>query len=482
MVVDYSKWDKLELSDDSDIEVHPNVDKRSFIRWKQRDIHEKREQQKLRMETLEVNIETNTDLLRRVHRLIEAAENGIDVFGDFKKAVGLSAEGETKSKPSKATSPEQPKYDDMIESLLATVVADAKDKPQLLAELKKHHGMLQSALQVETKELESLKEERSRHINSEDIRTGWNSTIVYHKNKDAGSEGAGSNAKCEVGAGTVSSSGSKTSTATTIETINAPRQPVKPKVNEDGLEELLPATKRFGEFKLGAFEETYKYLSQHPEIITANQKDSLMLTAFDLELSGKHKEAKTVIHNALLILYCSMLGPGPEGVRTFYSRIVQEDHPARKAFDAEVEKTYEHIQNRCKVLQQEQEAESKAEGVEQIQLHSVDPNTEIVVHVPEKDSEGYTIYEGFSQELKDAISSHSLDEINKVLAELPVDEAEIVVQQLGESGVLLVEEKVYDMNDWQKIQAELKQEEGQHETSNVEATIETATVEQKDDQ
>jgi cell division cycle protein 37 len=27
--MDYSKWDKLELSDDSDIEVHPNIDKKS---------------------------------------------------------------------------------------------------------------------------------------------------------------------------------------------------------------------------------------------------------------------------------------------------------------------------------------------------------------------------------------------------------------------------------------------------------------------
>ena len=42
MPVDYSKWDALELSDDSDFEPHPNVDKRSFIRAKQHQIHEQR--------------------------------------------------------------------------------------------------------------------------------------------------------------------------------------------------------------------------------------------------------------------------------------------------------------------------------------------------------------------------------------------------------------------------------------------------------
>ena len=29
----YKKWDKLELSDDED-DVHPNIDKQSWFRWK----------------------------------------------------------------------------------------------------------------------------------------------------------------------------------------------------------------------------------------------------------------------------------------------------------------------------------------------------------------------------------------------------------------------------------------------------------------
>lgn len=30
---DYSKWDKIELSDDEE-DVHPNIDKDSWFRWK----------------------------------------------------------------------------------------------------------------------------------------------------------------------------------------------------------------------------------------------------------------------------------------------------------------------------------------------------------------------------------------------------------------------------------------------------------------
>jgi len=44
--MDYSKWENIELSDDEDVEVHPNVDRDSFIRWRREAIHIKRKEQK----------------------------------------------------------------------------------------------------------------------------------------------------------------------------------------------------------------------------------------------------------------------------------------------------------------------------------------------------------------------------------------------------------------------------------------------------
>ncbi len=61
--LNYSKWDNLELSDDSDVEVHPNVDKRSFIRWKQRDIHEKRDERREQKRLLSKELELNQGAL-----------------------------------------------------------------------------------------------------------------------------------------------------------------------------------------------------------------------------------------------------------------------------------------------------------------------------------------------------------------------------------------------------------------------------------
>ncbi|KAH3250334.1 hypothetical protein KXW23_001600, partial [Aspergillus fumigatus] len=70
MVLDYSKWDALELSDDSDIEVHPNVDKRSFIRAKQAQIHQQRHQRRMEIETLKYERIINDGLLSRIDKLL----------------------------------------------------------------------------------------------------------------------------------------------------------------------------------------------------------------------------------------------------------------------------------------------------------------------------------------------------------------------------------------------------------------------------
>lgn len=60
--LDYSKWDKIELSDDEDIECHPNIDKASWVRLMQRKIHEERAERKRKIANLKAEHETNTKL------------------------------------------------------------------------------------------------------------------------------------------------------------------------------------------------------------------------------------------------------------------------------------------------------------------------------------------------------------------------------------------------------------------------------------
>lgn len=449
MVLDYSKWDKLELSDDSDIEVHPNVDKKSFIRWKQRDIHEKREQAKFRMQQLEVNIETNEDLKRRIEKLAAAARAGrklgLDIAGDVK----LSEEGETKQKPAKATSPEQPRYADMIESMLLQVVAGDASQESVLAKLAENSKLIESALKDESAELATLLEERKRHITAEDMHTGWDSTITF-KNESAQPAGAPTPAKPEA----QSAQSKPAKTVTTIETLNTPVLP-KPKVNEDGLEELLPQTAAFGEIPEEQWEPAFNHLMRYPFIVTEGQKDALTMSAFEHELSGDSARMQRTVWNSTLIQLCIPLGR--DGTQVLFRNVVNKNSPARKMFEESVSATVKHIRERCKLLAEEHRAE-EGEGVETIQLRAVDPDTELLVVVPEAGTPGRAIFDQFTPAVQAAVRAKSLDELNEVLASMSLEDAEKLVERLGESGVLQVESRIYEPAEFEAKRAELEAE------------------------
>lgn len=89
-------------------------------------------------------------------------------------------------------------------------------------------------------------------------------------------------------------------------------------------------------------------------------------------------------------------------------------------------------------------------GIEQIQLHAVDPNTKINISIPPAQStvpeeiEARKIFDSFSPELQKALASESLDEVNKVLGNMSVEEAELVVEKLGQGGMLSLEEGILD--------------------------------------
>ncbi|KAK3813116.1 MAG: Hsp90 co-chaperone Cdc37 [Benniella sp.] len=72
--INYSKWDNLEISDDSDIECHPNVDKRSMIRWKQEQIHRERDARRTKIAALKHEAETLKRQIDRIEKSTQQAE------------------------------------------------------------------------------------------------------------------------------------------------------------------------------------------------------------------------------------------------------------------------------------------------------------------------------------------------------------------------------------------------------------------------
>ena len=479
MPVDYSKWDALELSDDSDIEVHPNVDKKSFIRAKQNQIHQQRYERKHRITTLKYERVVNDGLLLRIDALLkslnahkkdveskkendEVDELVFDALTDVSGDDSLGADQPPEPPENVHSKTERPSYSTMMGALVDQVKGEVeKSKPgqgmpryeafvkEVGAHLKKVQG-LQKDLSVELTKLE--KEEGSK-ITSESIHTGFDQS---HVAKAAPAPAA-------------STSAVKTGKSAEPELLNPGRplagaqtpgseadvedgslDPAPGEDNDDDME-ASPLAKQFGKLKPGDYAASLQFISKHPEILNEKETDGLLVEAFNAQSNAKNKKdeeyARHCVHQALLLQYCRQLGR--DGVGLFFKRIQTQNHQARKLFLDDVNNTYARIRTRTAELNQTKEEEGDRE---QIQLHAVDPGTTINIVTPppmdqcttDDERASREIFESFPPGLQRALESGSLDKVNDVLGKMSVDEAEQVVEQLGNGGMLSLEEGVID--------------------------------------
>lgn len=320
--INYSKWDALELSDDSDIEVHPNVDKRSFIRAKQNQIHQQRVQRRHEIETLKYERIINDGLLKRIDALLSALNRHKDETGRQPDEIVFQALIESAGDPSEDTPPtppegiythekEQPKYSKMMGTLIDQVkeeVDKGGESDRLAAYIKGvggHHAKVLDLQQQLLKKLAELEKEEKSKITSESIHTGFDSSHV-------------AKSKPEV---------SKPKQETTVEVLNPGALQAKalssPEIGEtsgseadieDGMGDdesgykLTKLSREFTKFKLDQLLESCLYVADHPKIATEEESDALLVEAFNAESAGKEEYARRCTHQSLLIQYCQKIG------------------------------------------------------------------------------------------------------------------------------------------------------------------------------
>ncbi|KAF3064441.1 Hsp90 co-chaperone Cdc37 [Daldinia childiae] len=455
MPVDYSKWDALELSDDSDIEVHPNVDKRSFIRAKQNQIHMERQQRKLQIETLKYERQINDGLLKRISSLLNALKahaaeaetrNPAEVaFQAVMESAGRPEDDKPPARPEGVHAQEEqpPTYTKMMATLLDQVNKELDEKkPEnrynaMVEEIGVHLSKVEDLQQQLLSKLAELEKEESRKITSDGIHTGFDSSHVTKS--------------------TPSESGAKKADDSKVELLNPSFSQSKPEesksssATEDDDSEITasPDAQKFAKIKASDYRESNSFIGAHPHILTEKETDGILIMAFDAQLEGNDDFARQCVHQALLLQYCRALGK--DGVALFFKRITTKGHQAQDVFYKDVQDTYYRIKNRAAEINAQREAEGgSGEGVEQIQLHAVEPGTEIKIKIPpekgedEAEKKGREIFEGFTPEMQKALESGSLDKVNEVLGKLKVEDAEEIVALLSEAGILSVEEQIID--------------------------------------
>jgi len=131
------------------------------------------------------------------------------------------------------------------------------------------------------------------------------------------------------------------------------------------------------------------------------------------------------------------------------------DKRAEKVFLDDLESTYAHLVKRVQVSFEESQS-----GQEQIQLVPENPNQSITFNVPSgpppeeivlegPGTEGmnlnevrkalqfrWDVFQGFPEEMQQALEGGTLEEVNRVLGEMDVSVAEQVVQNLDLAGIL----------------------------------------------
>jgi hypothetical protein len=422
--------------------VHPNVDKRSFIRAKQNQIHQERQQRRHNIETLKYERIINDGLMKRISSLLDALKaHASDAETRNPAEVAFQAVMESAGKPEDDKPPPRPagihtdseplpSYSKMMATLLDQVNTALEEKKPadrytaMVEEIGEHLNKVKGLQADLLKKLEELEKEERSKITSDSIHTGFDSSYV---NK--------------------SSTSTKKEESSSVELLNpnfptsAPEKGKEatssPGTDDDGEIEASPAAKAFANIKATDYSKSLEFLSKTPQILTERETDGLLVLAFDSALEGKDDFCKQCVHQALLLQYCRALGK--DGVALFFKRITTRGHQAQEVFAKDVLETYMKIKNRSREIIAQRAAEGEnPEGVEQIQLHAVDPGTVIQINIPQAGSEdpevkkGREIFETFSPEMRKALETGNLDEVNKVLGNMKVDEAEDLVGKFGD--------------------------------------------------
>lgn len=362
----------------------------------------------------------------------------------------------------------------------------------LVAKLQEHQSKLAQRQTEVKRKIEEMEEEDGRKITSDSLREGWSGGHVTKAEPEPAP--APKPAVSDKGKG----KGKKTEQK--IETLNAsslsPDSDAEDDEDDDDDGESIPAmTPAMRDFlalppvvpaslplslsglpgtfnpsrdvKNEPFELALQFLSKNKTLLREDSgtTDALLVEAFQAAMRSDAKRARTCVEKGLLVQYCNKLGK--DGVSLFFRRMTSTDGKAAVVFFNDILSTHARIMERSKVLLAEQQQQSSAAGggggkagEEQIQLVAEDPSTIISFEVPDGpppehitlEGEGvesmdveqvraflqkrWDIYQSFSPDFRNALETKELERVNEVLGRMGVEEAEAVVGQLDEAGIL----------------------------------------------
>lgn len=466
MPIDYSKWDKLELSDDSDIEVHPNVDKNSFIRWKQQDIHQKREERNMEIKTLEQQLTMYTHLNKRVDYVLSQKDGALLVnLEELEKTLNSNFDKLEKCEGDRIDK-DIPPYNEMVLDLFEQFMGElskadgGKATPEkMLLKILEHRAKIEQVTKEANEKLATLYKEKELHISSDDIHDAWNSSFI-NKQKSSGNE--------------------VVKQAATGNGVTPQDVGLKEFISYDDENDVLklhPLTEEFGNISEKNLDESERFLLNHSEIISSQQTDALMMSSFNHELeSNTDLTHRAIFQSEILSSLAQIyqlrfkddsskyihLQELQDIIKKFFFKLKETkgDNMARNFFEKEVETKYSHVQKRANVLRQEQVEEEQM--VETIQLRSMDPDSKLIINLPDFDSQDAAeqqrcaLFNEIPENLRNALMTGELDAVNEVLGEMTVEEGEQMLEIFNAGAFLGIQQLFENAEEFEDFKKEIQ--------------------------
>lgn len=321
---------------------HPpaNVDKRSFIRAKQRLIHEERQKRKIEIEQLKLDRQVNEQLLKRIQQFRDevtkhdSSVNSPDelILQLLVKNASNPAENKPAYTPPHSHGKQPPSYSQMMASLVDQIKKDVdQQKPDdrwkaFIDEFQVHFNKVTKLQKEVAEQLNKLEKEERAKITSESYHDGFSQGYV---NKESEASTSSPPKKKTIA----------TQKVAAVEQINPNADPSKALHRNDSLSSGAEADVEevadeddgqdasikpsalgyeFSKIPINDYMKLAGFISRNPKVVAEREENGLLVEAFNSQIAGKEAYAKKCVHHALLLQYCRQLGAN--GVGIFFKR------------------------------------------------------------------------------------------------------------------------------------------------------------------
>ncbi|KAJ3323932.1 hsp90 co-chaperone Cdc37 [Boothiomyces sp. JEL0866] len=455
LTLDYSKWDAIELSDDEDFECHPNVDKKSMVRWKQAQVHKQRRERKDQRDLLQMEYNLTEEYLKFIPEEIKplATLTPTQIFEylknlservekKFTDPIRTESLGRMKDWPGNW---EPPVWGDVLRSHkpwheeinnigkeLVEFIAKEQDGQHIVKFLfdcfQKHIEMFKERQIVVKKQIKDFEDEMSKKLTSDNLVTGFDKTFVSKEKTDESSVAPAADKH--------KPSGKEKIQEATLEEFEATDEHIRAIHPQ-----LLEISKKTD------YGDIARIIKQYPVIQTEKNEEILLLRGLALQIIGRTKDAKTAVTVSMIIKYTRSLGPS--GVDMFFTKLSGTGTSAQNLFFSDLDKTYQHITARGAVLRKEKlELQKKLEEQQETRKKLIEsftqPDGSLKIPLGENPTEmekkQAEWFDNLPHDYKVGLLNEDVDKINAYLSSLPPEEADLQAKLAAKAGFIQLQE------------------------------------------